>query len=212
MAAEFRRIRQDRGRFRELHPVSADVYLAGSGRDVYNGGVEWGRVGRSGEADHPSLQWNGMPEASSGQQGNVSFLGSFLHQLDEKGRVSLPAQFRREAGDSRFVLAQPYPPALALYPDSTWSGVQRELMLVRRNSAEARRWVVRIAATAVEVTPDSQGRILIPSRLQESARLDGEIRMVGALDHVQLWNPDLLEESVKDEDGGFEELARQVFP
>lgn len=49
------------------------------------------------------------------------FLGSYLHQLDEKGRLSLPAPYRRESADQRFILIQPYPLALALYPELEWA-------------------------------------------------------------------------------------------
>jgi len=67
------------------------------------------------------------------------FLGSYVYQLDEKGRVSLPAAFRREAPDQRFVLLQAYPPALALYPEAEWCGVEdrlRELVRTVRESQE----------------------------------------------------------------------------
>ena len=46
-----------------------------------------------------------------------TFLGSYTYTLDDKGRVSLPAPFRRGADDQHFVLLQVYPPALALYPE-----------------------------------------------------------------------------------------------
>jgi MraZ protein len=40
------------------------------------------------------------------------------------------------------------------------------------------------------VSPDKQGRILVPSWLQEAADLDGSVLMIGAIDRVELWNPE----------------------
>lgn len=148
--------------------------------------------------------------ATSGSRSS-KFIGSFLHQLDEKGRVSLPASFRREVPDQSFVLVQPYPPALALYPESEWSAVEERLRELVKHRPEARMWVLSMMTKAVEVVPDSQGRILIPSRLVEAAGLDGQVQMVGAIDKVELWNPERFEAAVSEEAEDFSQFAPQVF-
>ena len=51
------------------------------------------------------------------------YLGSYLYQVDEKGRVTLPAAFRRDNEAQSFVLIQAQPDALTLYPDETWAGL-----------------------------------------------------------------------------------------
>lgn len=140
-----------------------------------------------------------------------TFLGSYTYTLDEKGRVSLPAPFRREAGDQRFVLLQVYPPALALYPETAWRDVEERLRGVLRNDPAARMWVLRVMSSAVEVSPDSQGRILVPSRLQAAANLDGQVLMVGAIDKVELWNPSDFDSAVSGKESSFEHLAPQIF-
>lgn len=139
------------------------------------------------------------------------FLGSYQHQLDEKGRVSLPASFRREAADQRFVLVQPYPPALALYPEGGWVQVEARLSELMGKDAEARVYVLSIMANAVEVVVDAQGRILIPQRLKEAAGLDGQVLLVGAIDKVELWNPDRFESAVTAYTGRFDGFAPQIF-
>jgi MraZ protein len=140
-----------------------------------------------------------------------TFLGSYTYTLDEKGRVSLPAPFRREAEEQRFVLLQVYPPALALYPEAAWREVEERLRGVLRNDPEARLWVLRVMSSAVEVVPDSQGRILIPSRLQESGNLSGQVLLVGAIDKVELWNPADFEGAVDGKEGDFARYAPQIF-
>jgi MraZ protein len=141
----------------------------------------------------------------------VKFLGSYTFQLDEKGRVSLPAAFRREAPSPRFVLVQAYPPALALYPESEWAAVEERLRELLRLQPEARMYVLSVMAGAVEVVPDSQGRILIPARLKEAAGLDGPAMLVGAIDKIEIWNPAHFESALSAGAGRFADFAPQIF-
>jgi MraZ protein len=141
----------------------------------------------------------------------VKFLGSYTFQVDDKGRVSLPAAFRREAPDQRFVLVQAYAPALALYPESEWAGVEERLRELLRHQPEARYYVLSVMSNAVEVAPDAQGRILIPQRLQEAAGLKGQVLLVGAIDKVEIWNPARFEETVQAGAGEFHRFAPQIF-
>ncbi len=141
----------------------------------------------------------------------VSFLGSFIHSLDDKGRVSMPAVFRRGTTETRFVLAQVNEPALTLFPEATWASVEERLRELVRRKPETRMWVLDKVANAVEVVPDSQGRILIPGRLQEAAALDGQVQLIGAIDRIELWNPATFERAVRDGAGDFGEIAPQIF-
>jgi len=144
-------------------------------------------------------------------KGLGKFLGSYLYQLDEKGRVSLPAAFRREAADQRFVLLQPYPPALALYPEGEWLQVEDRVRDLLKHQPEARMWVLRMMSSAVECAPDSQGRILIPARLKESAQLENQVLLVGAIDKVELWNPGMFDKAVAGEAEQFGQYAPKIF-
>lgn len=141
------------------------------------------------------------------------YLGQYEFQLDEKGRVSLPAAFRKGAEEATYVLLQYEPPYLSLYPEGAWKEVEARLMEYRKKGPEAGARVRRIAAGAVEVTPDRQGRILVPSRLQEAARLDGTVLLVGNFNRIELWNPELYREAeAKGEgDAEFRDFAYQLF-
>lgn len=138
------------------------------------------------------------------------FLGSFQHQLDEKGRLSLPAQFRRESTDQRFVLVQAYPPALALYPEAEWLEVEERMQAMMRDPA-ARLWVLSVMSNAVEVSPDAQGRILITAPLRTAAELDGQALLVGAINKVEIWNPARFEEAVRGAAPDFHRYAADIF-
>ncbi len=141
----------------------------------------------------------------------TGFLGSYLHQLDEKGRIALPAAYRRSAGDDGFVLIHALEPALFLYPARTWSGVEERLSELMRRQPEARSSILSLTANAVEVVPDKQGRILIPERLQHAVELSGEALIVGVLDKIEIWNPEVFEGATREAKPGFEQFVRQIF-
>lgn len=156
---------------------------------------------------HPEDKEGAPTVATRGQR----FLGSYTYQLDEKGRVSLPAAFRREAPDQCFVLVQPYPPALTLYPEAAWSEVEDRFRELRERQPKSRDYLLRMMASAVEVVPDAQGRILIPARLQEAAELKGSVLVVGVIDRIELWNPDRFEEVTRAGAAEWEQYGPQVF-
>lgn len=118
------------------------------------------------------------------------YLGSFQHQIDEKGRLSLPAQFRRESGEQTLVLVHVFPDSLTLYPQEAWKQVEERLRGMMRSSPQARAHVLRVTANAVEVSPDKQGRILVPQRMQDAVGITGPTLVVGALDYIELWSPE----------------------
>ena len=141
----------------------------------------------------------------------TSFLGRYEYQLDPKGRVALPSVFRREAKGDRFVLLQWKPPALTLFPQRAWAQTQERLLTFRRNQPEAWADVLAIAASAVEVSPDKQGRILVPAWLQEAASLEGRVLLVGNIDRVELWDPTSFDQAVRTGTGEFEKFSNQIF-
>ena len=141
----------------------------------------------------------------------MKFLGSHVFQLDEKGRVALPAAFRREAGEQRFVLLQAYKPSLALYPEAAWAGVEERLQDLLKHQPEARPFVLSVTASAQEVVPDSQGRILIPTRLKEAAGLESLALLVGAIDKIEIWNPDRFETTIREDAERFDRFGPQIF-
>lgn len=141
----------------------------------------------------------------------TGFLGSFLHQLDEKGRVALPASFRRSGGDDSYVLIAVREPALFLYPAKSWASVEERLLDLMHRQRKARSSVLGITAKAVEIVPDKQGRILIPERLQRAAKLDGEALIVGAIDKIEIWNPELFESKTDVTDGDHDRFVDDII-
>jgi MraZ protein len=139
-----------------------------------------------------------------------NFIGQYEHQMDEKGRVSLPSAFRKEAEGDRFVLLQWEKPYLTLFPISKWEEVQQRLLEYRRTDAEGWNHVRAVVSGAVEVSSDKQGRILVPAPLQQAADLSGPVLLVGNIDRVELWRPETYRK-VKESAGDLSQYAHRLF-
>jgi MraZ protein len=139
------------------------------------------------------------------------FVGQYEHQMDEKGRVSLPFSFRREAESDRFVLLQWEPDYLTLFTASKWVEVQARLLQFRGGDPQAWNQVRLIVANAVEVSPDKQGRILVPAALQTAAGLSGTVLLSGNIDRVELWDPAKYREQVQAKAPDLQNLAHRLF-
>jgi MraZ protein len=68
-----------------------------------------------------------------------------------------------------------------------------------------------IVSQAVEVKPDKQGRILIPSWLQKSASLEHTVRLVGNIDRIELWNPATFDVVMNQRTDSFRQFATKIF-
>ena len=139
------------------------------------------------------------------------FLGRYRYSLDAKGRVSLPAAFHRDADSDAFVLIRFHTEALTLYPEGAWSGVETRLREMVERRPEFRPHVLRLTGNAVRTSPDSKGRILIPDHLRTEVGLGDEALIVGALDKIEIWDPDRFEERTAGGDEEFDRLAASIF-
>jgi len=139
------------------------------------------------------------------------YLGSYLYQVDEKGRVTLPAAFRRDGDAQSFVLIQAQPDALTLYPSESWNDVQERLRALARNAPRSRHRLLALTANAAEVVPDKQGRILIPERLRSGAGIEDEAQLVGAIDKIEIWNPARFARAVSESDEDFRDRLAGIF-
>ena len=138
------------------------------------------------------------------------FLGRHEFQIDGKGRVSFPSPFRRVVSGGPLVLLQWQTTHLDLFPPETWAEIQKNLLAHRRARKDGGAYIRRITSSAVEVEPDTHGRIRIPPWLRERVGLEGTALFIGALDRIEVWNPARFEEQLarEAEDDGF---AAQIF-
>ena len=119
------------------------------------------------------------------------FLGEFTHSLDGKGRVVLPARFRD--GLAEAVATSHRDTCLALWTPEEFRN-QAKVMGDRLRGDAGDRSMARVFfASAQEVTPDRQGRVMIAPNLRELARirLDAEVVVTGVGAYVEIWDAEI---------------------
>ena len=122
----------------------------------------------------------------------IRFLGNIEAKTDAKGRVFIPATFRKQlqgAGEERLVLRKDvFQDCLVLYPESVWFATQEQLRQ-RLSKWNARQQAVfrQFVSDAEVVIPDANGRILIPRRYLLMAGIGSDVRFIGVDDTIEIW-------------------------
>lgn len=121
------------------------------------------------------------------------FRGVFEHQIDVKGRTSLPAKMRDTllgTYDDRLIVTTALDPCLHAYPVREWE--QLEQSLAKRNPMEPGvKTLMRLyVAPAQECQVDKLGRILIPPSLRAYAGLEGGVVWAGMVKVIEVWSAD----------------------
>ena len=122
----------------------------------------------------------------------IRFLGNIEAKTDAKGRVFIPATFRKQlqaASEESLVLRKDvFQDCLVLYPESVWFKTQEQLRR-RLNRWNARQQAVfrQFVSDAEVVVPDGNGRILIPRRYLQMAGIESEVRFIGMDNTIEIW-------------------------
>ena len=122
----------------------------------------------------------------------IRFLGNIEARTDTKGRVFIPACFRKQlqaASEESLVLRKDvYQDCLVLYPESVWFKTQNQLRK-RLNKWDARQQNIfrQFVSDTEIVVPDGNGRILIPKRYLQIAGIGNAVRFVGMDDTIEIW-------------------------
>ena len=120
----------------------------------------------------------------------MHFYGNYEHSLDARGRVAIPAVYRRELHDGG-VLRPADDGCVELY---THEGFRLETAR-RLGESGTREFDDRdrrreFFPDAFSFDLDQQGRIVISQEMRAHAELDGSVKLIGLGDYVELWNPE----------------------
>ncbi len=143
------------------------------------------------------------------------FFGRFIALMDSKGRISLPSKLRpesrKEIDKETFVLTKGLDGCLALYPENEWEKIQQRLDTLSFTRKDFRYFSRMLHSAAVAVTLDRQGRLLIPTHLQQDAGLAKEVLVIGAYRWIELWEPERYQGYLEEYGQSYEEVAEKLF-
>lgn len=128
-----------------------------------------------------------------------TFVGEYRHSLDAKKRLFIPAKFRELLGEN-FAISRINEKCLLLFSEEEW--IKYTDALLNGVPADTKRIARKVFSKTTYVTPDAQGRVIIPAKLCELAELNKNAVVIGAGTHAEIWseeNWDAMENELNDE-------------
>ncbi len=127
------------------------------------------------------------------------FRGANKVTLDSKGRLAMPARYRErivERSAGRLVTTvDRSDQCLLIYPLPEWEEIERKLMKLPTLNGVARRMQRLMVGHATDIELDSHGRVLIPPKLREYAKVTRDAILIGQGNRFELWDEAHWEES-----------------
>lgn len=123
------------------------------------------------------------------------FLGQYRHNFDEKGRLTVPARFRELLTEGAYV-TQGFEQNLMVLTIPAFEVITQRVNQTSITDPTARDLKRLLFSNADRVTPDKNGRILIPQFLREQSGLNSEAVLVGVGDYFEIWSPEQWEEKM----------------
>ena len=137
------------------------------------------------------------------------FIGEYSHTLDAKGRLIIPSKFREELHTS-FILTRGLDGCLTIYSLKQWEKIFEEINKLPDTKKDTRKYVRVLTSNATECLLDGQGRILIPDNLLKAVAIEKDCVVVGANDHIEIWNEEAWKKYYEDAAKNFEDVAENL--
>ena len=137
-------------------------------------------------------------------------MGEFHHNIDDKGRLTLPAKFREELGDS-FIITRGLESCLFVYTMDEWKKITERLNNLPFTRKDARSFMRFFLSGATAVEFDKQGRINITSPLVTYADLKKECVIIGVGDRLEIWSSEKWDNFYDTNKDSLSDIAETLF-
>ena len=128
--------------------------------------------------------------------------GSAPARIDDKGRLKVPTMFRGviqdQQGPDVFVTSVTGE-SVRIYPMTVWLDMEKKLLAMPGNHPSRLKFLDRVNYYGQAAELDGQGRVVIPAHLRDSASIVGDVRVLGRIDHVEVWNEERFAEKLRRE-------------
>ena len=142
------------------------------------------------------------------------FYGEYEHAIDRKGRVIIPANFRKILQTNTIetlFLTRGLDGCLFVFAESEWRLAESRFKQVSFTKAEGRKFNRLFFSGATEVKLDRLGRVLVPKHLKEFAQIKQDVVVVGVSNRREIWAKDKWREFYETSRQSFEEVAERVL-
>lgn len=137
------------------------------------------------------------------------FMGEFQHNVDDKGRVIIPAKFREDLGDT-FIITRGLDKSLFVYPLDEWKLIEQKLKSLPFTRSDARKFTRFFFSGAIECEVDKQGRVIIPNNLRTYADLIKECVFIGVSNRVEIWSKGIWDSYYLESEESFNDIAEKI--
>ena len=138
------------------------------------------------------------------------FMGEYHHNIDEKGRLIMPAKFRNDLKD-KFIITRGLEKCLYVYSLEDWDKLVSKLNTLPFTKKDARIFIRSFFSGAAQIEVDRQGRINITSPLIDHAGLTKECVIIGANDRIEIWSKDEWDKFLDVNSEKLEDIAENIF-
>ena len=138
------------------------------------------------------------------------FMGEYHHNIDEKGRLIMPAKFRNDLKD-KFIIPRGLEKCLYVYSLEDWDKLVSKLNTLPFTKKDARIFIRSFFSGAAQIEVDRQGRINITSPLIDHAGLTKECVIIGANDRIEIWSKDEWDKFLDVNSEKLEDIAENLF-
>lgn len=115
------------------------------------------------------------------------FIGEYNHNLDDKGRLAIPAKFRAILKKGA-VVTKGLDNCLFLYTKDQWQKIAEKFATLPISQAKARAFMRHMLAGAMDLEFDNQGRITLPEYLRLFSSLKKKVIIAGLYNHLEIWD------------------------
>ncbi|MDZ7261981.1 MAG: division/cell wall cluster transcriptional repressor MraZ [candidate division KSB1 bacterium] len=144
------------------------------------------------------------------------FIGEYDYTIDHKGRLNLPAKFRKamsKEANETVIITRGQEKCLDVYPLDVWQQKIVEKINHFSETDRSQRYFTSVmGANSVDSVFDKQGRITIPPKLCQYAQIEKEVRIVGAFNRIELWNPQVREQYLREAEALHKEIDSGLLP
>ena len=142
------------------------------------------------------------------------FYGTFLHSIDNKGRLIVPSKFResfKEHYIEKFYITTGLDACLFMFTEDEWRHQESKFKSVPFTKSDGRRFNRLFFSGASDVECDKQGRILIPKYLKDFAGIRRDVVIIGVSNRIEVWAKEKWEEYYETSKKSYEDIAEKVM-
>ena len=142
--------------------------------------------------------------------GDGMLMGEFHHNIDDKNRLVVPTNFRKELKES-FVITRGLEKCLYAYSMDEWNKLVNKINELPFTKKDTRIFTRTFFSGAAVCEFDKNGRITITSQLVSYADLSKTCAIIGVNDHLEIWNEDIFNDYMNQNADSIEDIAEHLF-